>query len=67
METFYSQVFSSLPIGIAILLYLSVLNQKIADLCRKVDRLDRILINHITNHPHCPGPDDDEDDEEEEE
>jgi hypothetical protein len=67
MENFYLQIISSLPIGIAILVYMGVMHQKITGLCRKVDRMDRILIDHITKHPHCPGPDDDDDEDEEEE
>jgi hypothetical protein len=67
MENFYLQIISSLPIGIVILVYMGVMHQKITDLCRKVDRIDHILIDHITKHPHCGGPEDDDEDEEEEE
>jgi hypothetical protein len=67
MDTYPIQIISSLPIGITILIVLAILKQKLNDLCHKIDRIDQILIDHITHHSHCPGPEDDEEDEEEEE
>jgi hypothetical protein len=43
-------LFSGLPIGVIILIYLGIISGKIRDLCGRVNRLEDLLFKHIEGH-----------------
>jgi len=67
MENLLGQVIGSMPVGAVILLFIYFMIHRLNEICRKIDRLDKILIDHITVHPHCDDNGDDDDDEEDDE
>jgi len=56
-----------MPVGAVILIFIYFLILRMNEICHKIDRLDKILINHISQHPSCGNNGDDDEDEDEDE